>query len=221
MAKLFIQSMARRISLIGRKADSTKDRRRVLRIFDEALTAQKDLSAVRRRDKTLLLIRLDDIGDYLVFRNQLEVYKASARWKSHRITLLGNESWRGLFTALDQATVDETIWVNKNRYLEDAPYRTAIWKQLRAAGYESVIAPSCVRPLLLDDFSMLAAAPLYSFGSVNTNIHDSWNLLSDKLYTSVFKPSRELIHEFDFNAEFAEWVCGNRFTGDRPHIELQ
>ena len=198
MTRLIMQSIARQISLIGRKADSDKDRRRVLRIFDEWLTAQKDLSAVRRRDKTLLLIRLDDIGDYLVFRNQLEVYKASARWKSHRITLLGNESWRGLFTALDQATVDDTIWVNKNRYLEDAPYRMDIWKQLRAGGFESVVAPSCVRPLLLDDFCMLAAAPLHSFGSVNANIHEGWNRLSDALYTSLFKPSRSLIHEFDF-----------------------
>jgi len=220
MTRLIMQSMARQISLIGRKADSDKDRRRVLRIFDEWLTAQKDLSAVRRREKTLLLIRLDDIGDYLVFRNQLEVYKASARWKSHRITLLGNESWRGLFTALDQATVDDTIWVNKNRYLEDAPYRMAIWKQLRAGGFESVVAPSCVRPLLLDDFCMMAAAPLQSFGSVNTNIHECWNRLSDGLYTSLFKPSRSLIHEFDFNTEFSTWVSGNRFPGNRPCIEL-
>jgi ADP-heptose:LPS heptosyltransferase len=220
MTRLIMQSMARQISLIGRKADSAKDRRRVLRIFDEWLTAQKDLPAVRRRDKTLLLIRLDDIGDYLVFRNQLEVYKASARWKSHRITLLGNESWRGLFTALDQAAVDETIWVNKNQYLEDAPYRMGIWKQLRAGGFESVVAPSCVRPLLLDDFCMQAAAPLHSFGSVNTNIHECWNRLSDALYTSLFKPSRSLIHEFDFNTEFSIWVSGKRYPGNRPCIEL-
>jgi ADP-heptose:LPS heptosyltransferase len=220
MKSLILQAMARRISLFGRKADSDKDRRRVLRIFDEWMILQKQLPAVQHREKRLLLIRLDDIGDYLVFRNQLEAYKKSARWNSHRITLLGNESWRDLFTLLDQATVDETIWVNKDRMLEDAPYRMAIWQQLRAAGFEAVIAPSCVRPLLLDDFSMLAAAPLYSFGSVNTNIHESWNLLSDKLYTSVFKPSRSLIHEFDFNAEFATWVCGNRFPGDRPRIEL-
>jgi ADP-heptose:LPS heptosyltransferase len=220
MKSLILQSMARRVSLFGRKADSDKDRRRVLRIFDEWMSLQKELPAVQRREKRLLLIRLDDIGDYLVFRNQLEAYKKSERWKSHRITLLGNESWRDLFTALDQATVDETIWANKDRMLEDAPYRMAIWKQLRAAGFETVIAPSCVRPLLLDDFSMLAAAPLHSFGSVNTNIHESWNLLSDRLYTSVFKPSRSLIHEFDFNAEFATWVCGNRFPGNRPRIEL-
>jgi ADP-heptose:LPS heptosyltransferase len=219
MKTLMMQSMARQISLIGRRADSAKDRRRVMRIFDEWLTDQRKLSAVSHRDRTLLLIRLDDIGDYLLFRNQLEVYKTSARWKSYRITLLGNESWRGLFTAFDQSTVDDTIWVNKDRYLENAPYRTAIWQQLRAGGFETVVAPSCMRPLLLDDFCRLAAAPLHSIGSVNTNVHEAWNRLSDSLYTSLFKPSRSLMHEFDFNAEFSTWVNGNRYAGNRPYIE--
>ena len=221
MKPLIVQWILRQVSLIGRKADSAKDRRRVMRIFADWMTAQRGLPAVRRRDRTLLLIRLDDIGDYLVFRNQLETYKRSARWKSYRITLLGNESWRDLFTALDQPTVDETIWVNKDRYLENAPYRMAIWKQLRAGGFESVVAPSCMRPLLLDDFCMLAAAPLHSFGSVNTNIHECWNRLSDPLYTSLFKPSRSLMHEFDFNTEFAAWLNGNRYPGKRPYIEMR
>jgi ADP-heptose:LPS heptosyltransferase len=219
--KMFMQSMMRQVSLIGRKADSTKDRRRVMRAFDEWITVQKDLSAVRRRDRTLLLIRLDEIGDYLVFRNQLAAYKASARWKSYRITLLGNERWRELFTELDQPTVDDMIWVNKDRYLENAPYRMAIWKQLRAGGFETVVAPSCMRPLLLDDLCMLAAAPLHSFASVNINVHECWNQLSDRLYTSLFTPSRSLMHEFDFNAEFSTWVSGNRYPGNRPCIEMR
>jgi ADP-heptose:LPS heptosyltransferase len=221
MKTLFIQSILRQVSLIGRRADSAKDGRRVMQIFDEWLTVQRELPAVRRREKTLLLIRLDDIGDYLVFRNQLETYKRSARWKSHRITLLGNESWRGFFTALDQPTVDETIWVNKNQYLENAPYRMAIWKRLREGGFETVVAASCVRPLLLDDFCTMAAAPLHSFGSVNANVHDFWNRRSDSLYTSLFKPSRPMMqHDFEFNAEFSTWVSGIRYPGKRPCIEM-
>lgn len=221
MRTSIIQSMLRQVSLIGRKADSAKDRRRVMRTFAEWITVQRELSAVRRRDRTLLLIRLDEIGDYLLFRNQLEAYKASARWKSYRITLLGNECWRDLFTALDQPTVDDTIWVNKDRYLENAPYRMAIWKQLRAGGFETVVAPSCMRPLLLDDLCMLAAAPLHSFASVNINVHECWNRLSDSLYSSLFKPSRSLMHEFNFNAEFSTWVNANRYPGNRPCIEMR
>jgi ADP-heptose:LPS heptosyltransferase len=221
MKSLIIQSMIRQVSLFGRKADSAKDRRRVMRTFDDWKTAQRELSPVRRRDRTLLLIRLDEIGDYLLFRNQLEAYKASARWKSYRITLLGNEGWRDLFIALDQRTVDDTIWVNKDRYLQNAPYRMAIWKQLRAGGFETVVASSYMRPLLLDDLCMLAAAPLHSFGSVNINVHECWNRLSDGLYTSLFKPSRSLMHEFDFNAEFSTWLNANRYPGKRPCIAMQ
>jgi ADP-heptose:LPS heptosyltransferase len=222
MKSLIMQSMLRQVSLIGRKAHSVKDRRRVMRAFDEWIAVQRELSAVRRRDRTLLLIRLDEIGDYLLFRNQLQVYKASARWKSHRITLLGNEGWRELFTALDQSTVDDTIWVNKDRYLQNAPYRMEIWKQLRAGGFETVVAPSYMRPLLLDDLCMLAAAPLQSFASVNINVHECWNRLSDSLYTALFKPSGSLLmHEFDFNAEFSTWLNANRYPGNRPCIEMR
>jgi ADP-heptose:LPS heptosyltransferase len=216
--KLIMQSMLRQISLIRRRADSAKDRRRVMKIFAESAAVQSELPAVQHQEKTLLLIRLDDIGDYLLFRNQLTAYKISARWKFYRITLLGNDSWRDLFTALDQSTVDDTIWINKREYLKNKPYRMAIWKQLRAVGFETVVAPSRTRPLLLDDLCMLAAAPLRSFGSVNTNVHECWNRRSDSLYTSLFKPSRSSMHEFDFNAEFSTWVSAYRYPGNRPYI---
>jgi ADP-heptose:LPS heptosyltransferase len=137
----------------------------------------------------------------------------------HEITLLGNESWQDLFTLLDQDTVDHTLWVDKNRYFESADYRMEIWKRLRDNSFETVIAPSRTRPLLVDDLCMLAAAPLTSLGSENTTVHASWNQLSDGLYTSLFKPSRALMHEFHFNAEFAEWACGIRYSGNRPRIE--
>jgi len=137
----------------------------------------------------------------------------------NKITLLGNESWQDLFTLLDKDAVDDTIWVNKNQYLECADYRLEIWRRLRIRGFQTAIAPSRTRPLLLDDLCMLAAGPLYSLGSENTNVHASWNQMSDSLYTSLFKPSRALIHEFHFNAEFAEWACGIRYCGSRPRID--
>jgi ADP-heptose:LPS heptosyltransferase len=56
---------------------------------------------------------------------------------------------------------------------------------------------------------------------VNINVHECWNRLSDSLYTSLFKPSRSLMHEFDFNAEFSTWVSGGRYAGNRPCIEMR
>jgi ADP-heptose:LPS heptosyltransferase len=214
-----MRSLGRHISLFMRKFDSAKERRRWLRNFAEWKALQHGLPPPRPCPKTLLLIRLDDIGDYLLFRNQLRVYKDSSRWMDHKITLLGNESWQDLFALLDQGAVDHTLWVNKNRYFESADYRMGIWKRLRENSFETVVAPSRTRPLLVDDLCMLAAAPLNSLGSENTTVHASWNRVSDGLYTSLFKPSRALMHEFHFNAEFAEWACGIRYSGNRPRIE--
>jgi ADP-heptose:LPS heptosyltransferase len=211
--------LGRTISLLLRKSDSEKDRRRVLAEFAAWRALQSGLPQPRPSAKTLLLIRLDDIGDYLLFRNQLGCYKQSDRFKDHRIVLLGNDSWQSLFMLLDRQTVDEAVWVNKNRYLTSASYRFDIWGNLRERGFETVIAPSCTRPLLLDDLCMLAAAPLHSSGSVNSNVHACWNEISDRLYGSLYVPSRPLMHEFHFNAEFARWACGMQSPHRRPVIE--
>jgi ADP-heptose:LPS heptosyltransferase len=214
-----MKTLGRHVSLFFRKSDSAKDRQRVLESFARWKALQHGLPPPLRCSKTLLLIRLDDIGDYLLFRNQLQMYKNSSRWMDYKITLLANDSWQDIFTLLDKDAVDDTMWVNKNRYLECADYRLEIWRLLREKGFQTVITPSRTRPLLLDDLCMLAAGPINSIGSENTNVHASWNQMSDSLYTSLFKPSRALMHEFHFNAEFAEWACGIRYCGSRPRIE--
>jgi len=192
-----------------------------LHTFAEWREVQRSLHAPQPRDNTLLIIRLDDIGDYLLFRNQLQKYKASARWGSQSITLLGNASWKELFTAFDRASVDDSIWVNKAEYLQSAPYRLRVWAQLRERGFETVIAPSRTRPLLLDDLCRLAAAPTRSIGAVNTYVHANWNDLSDDLYGELFSPADPRLHEFHFNGEFARGVCGVEFAGGRPAIDAQ
>ncbi len=143
----------RRISVLLRKLRSAKEYDRTLRNFGEWKELQRLLPAPRPLEKTVLIIRLDDIGDYLLFRNQLQIYKRAARWSGHFITLVVKESWKELFTALDYDAVDDTIWVDKNEYLASAAYRMNIWERLRSKGFEIVIAPSCTRPLLLDDFA--------------------------------------------------------------------
>jgi ADP-heptose:LPS heptosyltransferase len=209
----------RQISVLLRRWDSLKDCRRVLRRFGEWREDQKALPPPGPRVKRLLVIRLDDIGDYLLFRNQLYLYKKSPRWQGYSITLLGNASWQPLFALLDSATVDHALWVNKNRYLQRADYRLEIWRQLRAQGFDVVIAPSRTRPLLLDDMCLLAAAPTRSLGCRNTNVHTRWNRLSDALYAELFTPTDTLLHEFHFNADFAEWACGVPSACRRPVID--
>lgn len=212
------------ISLLLRKMDAAREGVRILQSFEEWRHAQQALPARSSRAigfrPKLIVIRLDDIGDYLLFRNQLPSYRTSARWNDHHITLLGNDSWRELFETFDTQAVDDVIWVNKAEALRSATYRLELWSRLRAQGFETVVAPSRTRPLVLDDLCMLAAAPIRAIGAVNTYTHPSWNRVSDGFYQELFRPADSRVHEFTFNGEFSAWCCGGRFAGRRPHLEL-
>ncbi len=208
----------RALSVAGRHLDAYKDYRRVAKKFDTWCALQRSLPARRVPAKHLLIIRLDDIGDYLLFRNCLEMYKRSPRWRDYRITLLGNSSWRDLWMSLDQDTVDDVLWVHKNTYLQEADCRWDVWTDLRRRGFAAVVAPSRTRPPLLDDLCMLAAGAPLNIGSVNTYRHEGWNRRSDRLYTEIFPAGSAASHEFSFNRRFNEWACGVRGLATRPSI---
>ena len=209
----------RGLSVAGRHVDAYKDYRRVVKKFAAWSDLQRGLSAVSpAADRRLLIIRLDDIGDYLLFRNCLEMYRRSPRWQGYRITLLGNSSWRDIWTLLDADTVDDAVWVHKNTYLQDADCRWQVWTDLRQRGFTAVVAPSRTRPPLLDDLCMLAAAAPLNIGSVNTYRHAGWNRRSDRLYSEIFAAGSAASHEFTFNRRFNEWACGTRGVATRPFI---
>src|SRR5579883_1914431 len=133
-------AIARWFSLAGRRRDLMRDRRRVLVAFEERRQALAGLPPPRPRAGTTLLVRLDDIGDYLLFRNQLPYYHAAAQRRGEHLTLLGNRAWRPLFEALDATSVDAVLWLEKDRFLQSAAYRQEQCSALRERGVDTVIA---------------------------------------------------------------------------------
>lgn len=75
------------------------------------------------KPKSLLLIRLDAIGDYVLFRNFIEVLKKSEKYKDYSITLLGNIAWKNLQEELDGEFIDNFIWLDRDRFNKDFLYR--------------------------------------------------------------------------------------------------
>ena len=201
------------VSLLLRRRQSEKAVDRVLTWFGRWKKEQEQLPDYGVAGKKLLLVRLDDIGDYLLFRNSFALYKKSARWGGHEIVLLGNSAWKELFVALDREKADRVIWVDKEAFRRDASYRLALWTEVRKEGFGTVICPSRTRPLMLDDLFVLATGAEQRIATVNTFIHPEWNQLSDSLYTDLFGGDDPLLHEFYFNMRFAGWCCGEAAIG--------
>ena len=70
-------------------------------------------------NKTLLIIKLDAIGDYVLFRNFLEEIRTSSTYKDYKITFLGNSVVKDLSETLDKAFVDEFIWIKKRNVFKN------------------------------------------------------------------------------------------------------
>jgi ADP-heptose:LPS heptosyltransferase len=213
-----MSNLFRSVSLLLRLRQAKKAVRRILLQFDEWKKEQEPLPAYTVSGKKMLIIRLDDIGDYLLFRNNLGCYKNSPRWAGQEIVLLGNGAWKDLFVALDENTADRAIWIDKGEYARDPSYRLALWTRLREEGFGTVVCPSRTRPLLLDDLCVLATGAGRRLASANSFSDRAWNELSDSLYTDLFRTRDRLAHEFFFNAAFAEWCCERHFAGRRPEI---
>ncbi len=200
--------MFRFLSVISRKIKSRKSEVRILKQF---FNWKKQLENENLRPRTpalkILIIRLDDIGDYILFRNFLASYKIAKRWKHYTVTLLGNIVWKDLFEMYDANTVDSIIWVDKKQYFNDASYRSEIWMNLHAENFETIICPSRTRQLLLDDICALATKAPCKIAAINTTYHSSWNKTSDAVYTELFCNDEALAHEFYFNKAFTQWCC--------------
>ena len=209
--------MFRFISVRQRKKRFQKDETQTLALFHKYTETIQNLPPHQSQNKKLLLIRLDDIGDYLLFRNTLRAYKQSAHWQGFTITLLGNSVWKELFTCLDKGTTDDAIWIDKKEYLRSDDYKQNLWLQLRLAGFEVVICPSATRPILLDDLCRLATGAKVAYAFANFTPHKAWQAPSNALYNHLFTPPA-ITHEFTLNKQFAYWCCGVTINLNLPFI---
>ena len=209
--------MLRKLSVSLRYLQSRKSVWRTLSAFDDWAKEIALMPTNQSRSKKILIIRLDEIGDYLLFRNTLAAYRQSPKWVEYEFTLLGNILWKSFFDFADIDTVHNAIWMDKNRYYNDEAFRKQLWRQLRNEGFEIVICPSHSRPLMLDDICMLASGAEHRIGIVNDLEFDEMNQVSDRLYTALYKNDM-LQHEFFFNRDFTNWCCDTALNYTRPSI---
>ena len=89
----------------------------------------------------IFLIKSDEIGDYILFRNFLPFIKSNEVYKNYKIVLCGNNAWKNIAENLDADFVDEFIWINKNKFLTNLFYRFKLLKNI--AGRNPLVSINC------------------------------------------------------------------------------
>lgn len=92
-------------------------------------------------EKTLVIVKNDFIGDYILFRNFLPYIKQSEKYKDYKIILIGNITWKHLAETLDAEYYDEMIWLSFDKLFNDLGYRSQVIKNILSRGFEKLFYP--------------------------------------------------------------------------------
>lgn len=177
-----------------------------------------------KKNNSLLLIRLDLIGDYLLFRNFLEVIRESEKFKNYHITLLGNEIWKSLAEKFDKEFVDEFIWINRNKFNNNFFYKFKVLKKIYLKGFETVIECSYSREILFGDVIVKTSRAQNRIGSSGANdSYVKWkrNLITNKYYNHIIPARNDIIFEFERNKEFFSQILNQKITINKPYLSIE
>lgn len=148
---------------------------------------------------TIIVIRTDAIGDYILFRNFLQsIYEHYGV-----ITLVGNDIYQDMAMQIDAKYIQEFIPINRKKFTRNLLYRLKTIKILRKKSYDTLINPIYSRDRLSEDIvrSVLAREKIASTGD-NTNLSQYLKNKYDKNYTTLLPTKKTTMFEFYRNLEF-------------------
>jgi ADP-heptose:LPS heptosyltransferase len=160
-----------------------------------------------KKPRTLLFIRLDAIGDYILAHDFFPYVRNSEQYKDYTITLCANVACRTLIEHYDRSLFDEIIWVNRGKYHRNPLYRYRIFKKIYESGFEVAIESTYSREILFGDsivYMSNASEKIGCTGSQDGSKKSYREMFSDKYYTKLLPSSEQNLFEFLRNKEFFE-----------------
>lgn len=169
-------------------------------------------------DKEIIIIRTDDIGDYILFRNSLELLRKAK--PEYKITLIGHVLWQPIAEGWDNDFVDEFIWLQKGRFLKDEDYAQLFLTEISNRKPELLLAPSYSRSTFIDGVitRLLPAKEKYCWQRDDREVRQWLRNYCDADFTHT-KLILDGLHEFDLNTRFVEWVTGQSTEYNKPVID--
>ncbi len=167
---------------------------------------------------SLLLIRLDAIGDYILFRNFIEILKQNEKYAKFDIYFLTNIANKNLAYELDKKYIKHFIYLNRDKFAKNFLYRYKKLNQINNIGYEIVLSPIYTREFLAEDNIIKltkAHEKIGSKGDLSNKV-----LKGDLCYTRLIDAKNEILFEFYRNKEFFENLLNTKIPLQKPNITL-
>ncbi|MBC2696381.1 MAG: glycosyltransferase family 9 protein [Desulfobacteraceae bacterium] len=153
--------------------------------------------------QSVLLIRLDAIGDFILWLDSAQHFRKI--YPDKKIILLANQACADLAKKLP--FWDEVWELDRLKFIRNLLYRFHLLRKVRKAGFDVVIQPTCSREFLYGDAIVRISGAREQIGSVGdySNIRPIEKKISDQFYTSLIPANPQPLMELKRKAEF---MCG-------------
>ncbi len=152
--------------------------------------------------KRVLIVRLDRIGDFVLWLDAARHLRTLYPTDTHEITLLGNDPWTSL--AQDLGIFDAVWPLKRTRFTRNPVYRVKMLSRVRAARFDIVIQPTYSRELNFGDavVRQSVAEAKVGFEGDFSNITPWQKRIGDRWYTRLIPATAIPVMELVRNAEF-------------------
>ncbi|HVN48736.1 MAG TPA: glycosyltransferase family 9 protein [Bacteroidota bacterium] len=177
-------------------------------------------NVVQRKPKSLLVIQIEGIGDYILFRNFFEAVKTSNRFADYSITFCGSQAYRSIAETIDASVVSEFIWIDSSAFKKHANYRRSILSDIRKRGFEVVMNPVYSRDSILEDSVVRVSGATTTIGFRGDDIHAKpWERnIVNRYYTELIANPVDTVFEFCRTKFFFEAVLQTTISIDKPSL---
>lgn len=166
---------------------------------------------------TILLVKLESIGDYILFRNFIPLLRE--KFKGSKITFCGNSEIKELVLSYDKDLYDDFIWIERLKFLNNISYKYQVLRDIYSRGFETAINTSYTREILFGDQIIEASSADKKIGCAGPlDQRKRTKLLTDRFYTELFEQSDTRMFDFLRNKEFFELLLDAKINISKPHI---
>ena len=170
------------------------------------------------RPDRVLLVRLDAIGDFILWLNAAEAtvrkYKASGK----TTVLVANAAWAKW--AKELAVFDDVIALDRRKYEQEPLYRLHLGLLIRELKCSIAVQPTYSREFSFGDAVVRISGASERIGSVgdNSNMPAWQKRISDRWYTRLIYATPEPCMELVRNAEFVRGLGEIDFLAKVPDL---
>ena len=176
------------------------------------------LPKYEKESTSILLLRLDNIGDFILWLGSAE--KIKENYKEGKIILICNSTFYDLAKELD--CFDEVISLNIKKFNLNLKYKYNFLKNLRKEKFKKVISPIYSRNIATEGIirSVFSKEIIGNYGDCN-NISFIQRKIYNKNYTKLINTNSENKMELYKNLDFINELFNKNYKLTLPILKVQ